>query len=105
MLNDNPRKFSIFYWLSSRGFKQNLSDLRDFTHPVSNAKVKLFILDKVKWMSIWDSEGNRMATLVQPFNAKDMTTIMNLTRVLPVGVKHRVKTEQNDYQPKSKFRK
>lgn len=82
-----------------------MTDLREFVHPVSNARVKLFILDTVKWMSIWDSEGNRMATLVQPFNAKDMTTIMNLTRVLPVGVKHRVKTEQNDYQPKSKFKR
>lgn len=101
----NTKKFSIFYWLSSRGgFLQNRDDLREFVHPVSNARVKLFILDKIKWMSVWDGEGNRMATMVQPFNAKDMTTIMSLTRILPAGIKHRVKTEQNNYQPKSKFK-
>lgn len=97
MLNQQqPKKlFSIFFWLSSKGFKQNREDLRDFTHPVNNAKVKLFILDKEKWMSIWDGDGNRMATMMQPNNAKDMMLVMDKTRIMP-GKRTRIRTEQND---------
>lgn len=100
-------KFNMIAWLQARGFSSSEEDRRVFTNK-EGAMVKIYMLDNVRYMSVWDKFGNRMMSVVQPKDPKLMSQVMGLSRVIPLGQKYRLKTSQNEipnkYKPITKKR-
>jgi hypothetical protein len=73
--------FNISKALERLGFSPGVEDWRIHTSRNTDARVHLFILQKRRWMTIYNSKGFRMITCLQPRNQKQLELLLVLSRV------------------------
>ena len=88
-------KFNAMLWLRKNGFVPVEEDRRFHRHR-SGSTAKVFWLEGRRYLSLWDKDGNRVATMMQPETAVLMASLMRLTGMLPIAFRKKFKTLQNE---------